>query len=213
MVDKSPSDTPQDVVDWNVYFARTENRPPRRTLMHALDAFAAEDGPDERRALDLGCGSGRDTLEILRRGWRVVAIDRQPDALTRLVARTPPEMAARLETRAASLQDVALPSADLVNASFVLFTLAPDDFGRVWRRMRAALRPGGRLACQLLGPRDSWVAAGRVMGHDRGTVLELSVGLGVELLLEEENDGETPRGGRKHWHVWHVVARRAGADR
>ena len=31
-------------------------------------------------------GTGRDTAELLRRGWRVVAIDREPEAIDRLLA-------------------------------------------------------------------------------------------------------------------------------
>lgn len=34
-------------------------------------------------ALDLGCGSGREAVYLADRGWRVVAVDRLPDALAR----------------------------------------------------------------------------------------------------------------------------------
>ncbi|MGQ9902657.1 MAG: class I SAM-dependent methyltransferase [Fimbriimonadales bacterium] len=35
------------------------------------------------RALDLGCGSGREAVYLAERGWKVVAVDRLPEALTR----------------------------------------------------------------------------------------------------------------------------------
>nr|WP_312508672.1 class I SAM-dependent methyltransferase [Pseudomonas luteola] len=38
-------------------------------------------------ALDLGCGTGRDTLELLARGWDVIAVDAQAEALERLSIR------------------------------------------------------------------------------------------------------------------------------
>jgi len=33
-------------------------------------------------------------------------------------------------------------------------------------------------------------------------------GLDVEMFEEEEADGVTPRGKAKHWHIFHVVARK-----
>jgi trans-aconitate methyltransferase len=38
-------------------------------------------------AVDLGCGAGRDTAELLRRGWRVLAIDAEAEAIRRLLER------------------------------------------------------------------------------------------------------------------------------
>jgi hypothetical protein len=43
---------------------------------------------------------------------------------------------------------------------------------------------------------------------DRAGVTRLLAGLEVELLEEEESDGVTPRGKPKHWHIFHVVARK-----
>ena len=45
-------------------------------------AFGAT--PADALAIDLGCGDGRDVVEILRRGWRVVAVDAEPEALRQL---------------------------------------------------------------------------------------------------------------------------------
>ncbi|MGQ9869558.1 hypothetical protein [Leptodesmis sp.] len=40
-----------------------------------------------RVAVDLGCGDGRDTVELLRRDWQVLAIDGEPQAIARLLER------------------------------------------------------------------------------------------------------------------------------
>ena len=37
---------------------------------------------------------------------------------------------------------------------------------------------------------------------------ELLDGLEVEMFEEEEDDGVTPRGKPKHWHIFHIVARK-----
>jgi len=70
---------------WAGYYAASADRPPRRTLLDALTRFTPSAAP--RFAVDLGCGDGRDTIELLRRGWSVLAIDSEPGAIERLQRR------------------------------------------------------------------------------------------------------------------------------
>lgn len=190
---------------FSAYHAATRDGGPRKTLLAALDAFA----PFAGFALDLGCGTGRDTVELLRRGWRVLAIDAEAGAIEGLHARPEAVSAGnRLETLVARFEGIALPRCDLVNGSFALPLCGPRAFPALWQRIREALAPDGRIACQLFGPRDSF--AGRADPpaiHDRAAVDALLAGMTVEMLDEEETDSVTPRGTAKHWHIFHVVAR------
>ena len=43
---------------------------------------------------------------------------------------------------------------------------------------------------------------------DRAAALDLLAEFEVEMFEEEESDGVTPRGKPKHWHIFHIVARR-----
>ncbi len=42
----------------------------------------------------------------------------------------------------------------------------------------------------------------------RDEALALLDGLELEMFEEEEADGVTPRGNAKHWHIFHIVARK-----
>ncbi|MGH7493349.1 MAG: hypothetical protein ACREOO_13290 [bacterium] len=47
--------------------------PPRETLLAALARFEGEESANLRRtAVELGCGAGADSLELLRQGWNVL---------------------------------------------------------------------------------------------------------------------------------------------
>ncbi len=65
---------------WTRYYRRAgfDARP---TLLDAVGRFSTPGV-----AVDLGAGTGRDTLELLRRGWRVVSIDGEPEAVNKIVA-------------------------------------------------------------------------------------------------------------------------------
>ena len=192
-----------DTARWNDYYRKTEGRPPRPTLLFALDRFTSPGF-----AVDLGCGEGRDTIELLRRGWRVLGVDSEPGAIAGLLARRDLPPGHRLETQVARFEDAIWPAADLVNASFALFFTEPGAFPALWRKIAASLKPGARFAGQLLGTRDSWAARPRVVVHDDAAIAALLAGFDIEMHDIEETDGVTPRGEAKHWHIHHLVIRR-----
>jgi SAM-dependent methyltransferase len=190
---------------WRAYYDATVGRPPRRTLVAALDRFGAD---GDRRAVDLGCGDGRDTIELLRRGWSVIAIDAERAALERLAARPDLPAAARLATICARFEAADWPAVALVNASFALPLCPPALFPALWRKITASLALGGRFAGQLYGPRDSWAAKSDMTILDAEAARRLFASYDIEMFDEEETDSVTPRGTAKHWHIFHVVARK-----
>lgn len=192
--------------DWGSYYDVAEQGAPRTTLLQALDLFDAEP-PVERFAVDLGCGEGRDTAELLRRGWRVLAIDAEPDAITRLLSR--PEAAGdQLVTMVSSFEGAVWPEAALVNASYALPFCPSDAFPEVWERIVASLPPGGRFCGQLFGDRDEWASDPTLTTLAREDVEQLLEPFEAERLDEIEEDGQTALGAPKHWHLFHVVARK-----
>jgi tellurite methyltransferase len=193
---------------WTEYYEAAGDEP-RSTLLYALDRFE-EEVPRERFAVDLGCGAGPDTAELLRRGWRVLAIDGEAEAIKRLRNREDlsRDDLLRLQTLVSPFQEAEWPEADLVTSSFALPFCPPGAFPALWRRIERSLRPGGRFSGHLFGDRDGWSDEEEMTFHTRGLAEELLAGLDVEQLEELEEDGATATGKPKHWHVFYVVARR-----
>lgn len=203
--------------DWPGYFSVVLGKPPRETLISALDRFEREGGIDSRTgrgaplAVDLGCGEGRDTLELLRRGWRVLAIDSHPMALDLLLPRVPTDQRDRLTARVAAFEGLALPAARLVNASFSLPFCEPAHFDALWAAIVAAIEPGGRFAGQLFGDRDSWAAIPDRSHQTEQRARAMFAAFDIEEFRVEEKDDNDATGNPKHWHVFHVVARKRRA--
>jgi tellurite methyltransferase len=207
--------------DWPTYFDAAEGKPARATLALALDRFDAEansaDASPERRALDIACGSGRDTLEILARSrarWRVWAVDAEADGLRRLRAKLHPTIEPRVTTLQTTMESLAeradLPDQfDLVNASFALPFCDPAAFPALWDWIIQRLPAGGRFAGQFFGDRDEWAPIRPASHHTRDAVVNHWLKpFTLEHLEEIDRTGDDAMGGTKHHHLFHIVARK-----
>src|SRR5262245_27152228 len=165
--------------DWPQYFRALAHLPARETLTRAIALFESE-GKADRHAVDVGCGDGRDVVELLRRGWRVTAIDGHPEAFERLVSRPDLPHQDRLMTVQAAFEGLKLPKADLVNASFALPFCAPAHFPALWQQVVGSLGRGGRFAGQLFGDRDDWASMPDRTHHSADQIRALLSGFELE---------------------------------
>jgi SAM-dependent methyltransferase len=202
----------QDSQRWAKFYQATEDKPARETLLKAMAFFEQESQlPSPRTAIDLGCGVGNDTLALLKRGWQVLAIDKEAEAIQRLRQRVPVEHHGNLTTMVSAFEELELPKANLVNASFSLPFCAPDRFAVLWGEIINSIRQGGRFAGQLFGERDQWAQDARMTFHSQHQVQRLLAPFEVEYFVEIEEDGATATGGNKHWHIFSVVAKMASS--
>ncbi len=172
--------------DWEGYYATVRVREPRDTLAAALAAFAAGDAGDGGGPPAAGDAGGPPAAGGTDGGG------------------TAPAAGVR--------HAVDLGCGDGTDTLALLAAgwsvTAVDAFDALWQQIRAAVRPGGRIACHLLGPHDTWAvaAAPGVSWHGREQVDALLAGLVVERLEETDEDGWS-YAGDKHWHLWRILAR------
>jgi trans-aconitate methyltransferase len=184
---------------------------PRRLFLQLLSRFGAEsEGPTPRFAVDLGCGDGVETRLLLAHGWRVLALDQQPEALAQLQASVPPAQHGQLSVQLAAFHQAQLPPADLIYAGLSLPYCAPQHFVIAWRNLISALRPGGRFAGHLFGERDDYARYPGVTSQSRGEVQTLLQELTIEVCDETEGDVVAADGAARHWHKFEVIAHKAG---
>ena len=197
---------------WADYYAVTVERPAWETVRLAIERFRAEDqsaaATAERFAVDLGCGAGRDTRQLLRAGWRVLAVDREPAAQTALEAAVEPELRPRLDVHIEDLATVAIPPCDLVNASLCLPFLAPAAFHATWARITAALEPGSRFAAMVFGDHDGSASELEMTCLPPDQIRAALSGFEIEHWSDKEEDTRTALGEPHHFHLIEFVARK-----
>ena len=210
MTDPAPPADPDGCASsahWSDYNAGQHGRAVRPLCAHLLEVAGSGRG---RRAVDLGCGAGIETRALLEAGWVTLALDADEASLRRLEAAVPEPLRPALTVAVADLEDlVGLPPADLVHAGYALPWVRPERFASTWEAVRGALRPGAWVAVDLFGDRDSWAGRADVTCHSASAARGLFDGLDLVRFDVEDEDGEA-FGGPKHWHVFHVVARRRG---
>ncbi len=190
---------------WKRYYRWTSKRPPRDLLLQTLNHVEWEGTRARGRlAIELGFGAGTDTLELLRRGWSVVAVDGQESAATILAKRVPPRWRPRLTILVGPMEELQLPRADLVYASFSLPFCRPERFPELWSTIRSSLQGGGHFAGQLFGDQDEWHGERPFSFHSRREVVRLCRGWKVEMLRETVEEGRSFEG-PKHWHFFDLI--------
>lgn len=229
--------------DWPAYFDAMRGTPARETLARALDLFDLEfkagkvwgEVPIAKLAFDLAAGEGRDSRELLQRGWSVIATDNADEALTRIKHRADisENDRERLTLTKRSFEELAesglyaiVPDERrpmLINASFALPFCPERYFEALWEQIIQMLPRGGRFAGQFFGDRDDWARArdsapSPLPPHSpetpgtthvsRDRLMALLEPMVVEYLSEEDRESADRTHAPKRWHLFHVVLRK-----
>ena len=182
------------------FYKRTKDKAPSFLLVQALDHCVRRND-----ALDLGCGAGRDTRFLLQQGFRVTAVDRNPEAFLRLQDISSDQ----LTLVQCSFEAFAFGTYDLVSAQWSLPFMQSDLFKETLDKIKQAVRPDGIFTGQFFGVNDAWSAQRETMTFcTREQAQQLLHDLHSIAFWEVEEDTETTLGEPKHWHVFHFIARK-----
>ena len=185
------------------YIAARRYDPPRPLLIRAADLIERTD-----HALDAGAGALNTTKYLLAAGFiHITALDSSP-ASQAVAAELPQE---RVRFVLSRFEDFEYPDRayDLLNAEFSLPFINATAFPVVFTRLMASVKINGLFTGQLFGCNDSWNLPDSGMNfHSRSDVERLLSGWTAVELTEEDHPGKTKLGEDKHWHIFHIIARR-----
>jgi SAM-dependent methyltransferase len=187
---------------WNDYYEVVAGRPPREFLVSTLKRFDSAGV-----AIDLGCGTGSETVFLLEQGWQVLAVDQQDEAIQTLLSSVSPSVADRLQTLVASFERLDLPPADLIWAGLSLPFCHPSHFESLWSTIHSALVPGGRFIGDFFGPHHAWTGDKEMTFHTKEQVIAMCKEFELEYMLEGEGELLTALNGIQQWHMFTISAR------
>lgn len=186
--------------NWITYFERVKNQPPHPTLVSVVESLGTRG-----EALDVGSGTGRDTVYLLQEGFAVTAVDSSKDSLMYLNAPTDPN----LEVVISDIVDFDFKSYDLVNAFSVLSFLSGNDFDDVVHKIIASLNSGGIFVGNFFGPKDEWnVSSTKKTFVDEHDLKKYFADTEILLCKEQYEIQEGAAGKPKQWHLFTLVARK-----
>jgi len=190
--------------NWPEFVRLTLDTPPRWYLKKALEVFDGFAG----HAVDLGCGSGMDTVALVENGWTVTAVDCTPDGFENIMAKLTKELHKNVQCVQSDFETLALPEADLVYSAFGVPFCKPEFFDDFWGRITAAIKPEGRFIGNLFGVKDEWNYMQDVTFLSRKRFDELFTGFEIEHFREQYSEGPSVLVPTKLWHLFDVVARK-----
>jgi len=190
------------VFNWAGYYKAHKERKARELLVRTFELFD-KDKFNSGIAYDLGCGNGHETHELLKKGWRVTAVDNNEN-VSKLMKEIIDEYKDKLEIQISSFENINWRKCDLINANYALPFCPKEHFEFVWENILNSLNVNGRFSGQLFGDRDEW----DLVRHTKDQALKRFDGMEIEFFDEIEKDDKTAIGELKHWHLFDIIARK-----
>ncbi len=127
------------------------------TPPEVVEAIEGPGGLPPGRALDLGCGTGTNSLYLARHGWQVVGVDFAAQAI-RIARRKARQAGVTAEFHVADVARLDLlaiqPPFDLALDIGCFHSLTADARAHYLDGLRCLLRPGARWMLYAFGPRQ-----------------------------------------------------------
>ena len=111
------------------YYENTEN-----ALPHPIVTKFLSMGIKPGYAIDLGCGTGRDTIYLIKNGWNVLSIDRE-DTKNIIINKLNDEEKNKFNYRCQNFENIELEKNDLTVANFSIPFCDKNYFDNFWNKI------------------------------------------------------------------------------
>lgn len=188
------------------YIEKTKDRLPKSALVRLVKEI------EPGKAIELGIGSGTDTIHLLKSGWNVDAVDINEEGRNRVQKAIESEQEDRFVFIKRKFEDLKLQKNqyDLVVGFDSLHFCDKEFFQEFFNTISGALKTNGYFIGNLLGDKDSWkkIKNNSMVFFSREEIVNLFKEYEIVFLKENESDGQTISGKPKHWHSFLIKARK-----
>lgn len=187
---------------WESYYERTRNLPPHRPTIDAISLIEKFRETSGMKALDLGCGAGRDTRYLLSKGMIVTAVDANSHGVEALATEFSNEVLTAVVSR---FDEFTFDEYDFVTSQYALPFNPPESFYDLVKSMKDSLLQGGCLSVNIFGDRDGWSSNAQMTFLSDSEVRKIFEDLTIIKIEETEKDSNLADGTPKHWHYFDVL--------
>ena len=156
-----------------------------------------------RKALDIGCGAGNDTIYLLNKDFKVAAIDSEPQVKDIILSRINDNK--NLELIIDDFSKTQLPNADLILANLSLF-FVKKDFNSLIERVLKNVNEQGFFAGNFLGNEDDW--KGKMATLEKDELLSYFSNFKIMYYSEEKYYKDSFSDKNKFWHIYTIIAKK-----
>ena len=189
--------------DWTNYQTKTYGDDVCKLLIDFLDKYKVDN------AIDLGCGSGNETVYMVKNGIKVLAIDRQLNK-DFILNRLSGDEKKLISFKEGSFENVELPKTQLLTAFFSIPFCNPNNFDELWTKIYNSIEDNGYFVGQLFGDRDAWNVVDSINTFPIDKVKEYLKKFKIIKLEEVEYVRESDN---KKWHFYDIIAQKKAGDK
>ena len=189
--------------DWTNYQNKTYGDEACKLIIDFLNKYKVDS------AIDLGCGSGNETVYMVKNGIKVLAIDRQlnQDFILNRLSDSEKQL---ISFKKSSFEDVELPKTKLLTAFFSIPFCNPNNFDELWTKIYNSIEDNGYFVGQLFGDRDAWNVVESINTFSIDKVKEYLKNYNIIKLEEIEYVRESDN---KKWHFYDIMAQKKVGDK
>ena len=173
---------------WTSYQNRTYNNDVCKLLVYFLKKYKINN------AIDLGCGSGNETVYMIKNGIKVTAIDRHLNK-NFILERLNDREKENISFSEQDFESVQLERTDAVTAFFSIPFCNPDN----------SINADGYFVGQLFGDRDDWKDSKLI---NTFTMEEVKAYLKRYKILKLDEIEYIRESDNKKWHYYNIIAKK-----
>lgn len=185
------------------YYINTKDVPPNKMITRFIKMNITP-----QKAIDLGCGAGRDTIYLIKNGWNVLAIDKE-NTEKFIISQLNSEEKKRFKFEKQNFENIKLEPNNLLVANFCIPFCNAEFFEEFWNRITNSILKNGYFVGNFFGKNDAWNKKKEIIFLTKDEVQDLfKDSFEIIEFHEIEKDLTTGMGNIKHWHLYSIIAKK-----